>query len=116
MKINHEETKETKKDQKKNLRDLRFFVVDFRRSHSCRYETPRNNENRPWVRIASSVLCFDQWPIEEASHAGSDAYPGIFRGETIMSLNIVELRQAEGLITLFGRPIKIWPFDWWPFN
>src|SRR5215475_14282547 len=28
MKINHEETKSTKKDQK-NLRALRFFVVDF---------------------------------------------------------------------------------------
>jgi valyl-tRNA synthetase len=31
MKINHEETKKTKKE-KKNLRALRFFVVDFRRS------------------------------------------------------------------------------------
>jgi len=31
-KINHEETKETKKEQKKNLRALRFFVVDFRRN------------------------------------------------------------------------------------
>src|SRR2546428_9868718 len=30
-KINHEETKSTKKDQKKYLRLLRFFVVDFHR-------------------------------------------------------------------------------------
>jgi hypothetical protein len=30
MRINHEETKNTKKDQK-DLRALRFFVVDFRR-------------------------------------------------------------------------------------
>jgi hypothetical protein len=30
MEINHEETKSTKKNQK-NLRALRFFVVDFRR-------------------------------------------------------------------------------------
>ncbi len=29
MKINHEETKKTKKEQKNNLRALRFFVVDF---------------------------------------------------------------------------------------
>jgi hypothetical protein len=29
MKTNHEETKNTKKGQKKNLRALRFFVVDF---------------------------------------------------------------------------------------
>jgi hypothetical protein len=42
MKINHEETKGTKKDQKK-LRALRFFVVDsLRRARhtSCRFEIP----------------------------------------------------------------------------
>jgi len=31
MKTNHEETKNTKKDQK-NLRALRFFLVDFLRN------------------------------------------------------------------------------------
>jgi hypothetical protein len=35
MKINHEEMKKTKKE-KKNLRALRFFVVDFRRSLMAR--------------------------------------------------------------------------------
>jgi len=33
MKINNEETKNAKKDQKK-LRALRFFVVDFRRGYA----------------------------------------------------------------------------------
>jgi hypothetical protein len=39
------------------------------------------NENRPWVRIASSVLGLITRPLIEAKHAGSDAYPGIFQGD-----------------------------------
>src|SRR5262245_58774413 len=35
MKINHEETKETKKEQKIPMR-VRIFVVDFPRSRTCR--------------------------------------------------------------------------------
>jgi len=34
MKLNHEETKKTKKEQK-NLRALPFFVVDLRRSNNA---------------------------------------------------------------------------------
>jgi hypothetical protein len=40
-----------------------------------------DNENRPRVRIASSVLGFITRPLIEAKHAGSDAYPGIFQGD-----------------------------------
>jgi hypothetical protein len=42
MKTNHEETKSTKKGQKKTLRYLRFFVVDFPRERI----QPRSNEER----------------------------------------------------------------------
>jgi hypothetical protein len=46
----------------------------------CHYIISGDNENRPWVRIASSVLGFITRPLIEAKHAGSDAYPGIFKG------------------------------------
>jgi hypothetical protein len=39
-----------------------------------------DNENRPWVHIASRVLCFDQWTSDQCQRAGSGAYPGIFKG------------------------------------
>jgi len=40
--------------------------------------TPRKNENRPWVRVASSALGFFKRSLIEAKRAGSDAHPGIF--------------------------------------
>jgi hypothetical protein len=44
MKINHEETKKTKKEPE-NLRALRFFVVDFRRSHMTSLPQIRNPQS-----------------------------------------------------------------------
>jgi predicted permease len=37
-----------------------------------------------WVRIASSVRGFNHGPMEEITHAGSDAYPGAFQRRDFM--------------------------------
>jgi len=46
VKTNHEETKKTKKEQKKPM-PYRFFVVNFGKSRSCRSERRgKNNEKQ----------------------------------------------------------------------
>src|SRR5262249_54378001 len=55
-----------------------------------------------WVRIASSVLGFDRIPIEEAWHAGSDAYPGIFHRSPKVQKSYLRLLSLFALTPLLA--------------
>src|SRR5262249_35809430 len=55
-----------------------------------------------WVRIASSVLGFARIPIEEAWHAGSDAYPGIFHRSPKVQQSYLRLLSLFALTPLLA--------------
>jgi hypothetical protein len=52
MKIDHEETKSAKKDQKQSLRALRFFVVDFSQEQDMKQQG-RLRYSQPPLRLLS---------------------------------------------------------------